>query len=459
MDKYLKPGFLWRQRVGFGICDFACNVAYILVNTYLLFYYTDVAGLGAAGVGVMFVITKFIDAGTDYMVGALADRTHTKFGQYRPWMLAGAPVLAVGMVALFCVPGGISATGKLVYAYATYILFSFGYTLVNIPMGSVIPTLSADPVERTKIVTTRMACASLGSLTSASIVLPLVMHFSHNGADWAAGYRITNFILGIVVICVVTISVFSIKEINPAPPLKKEGNIFGDLKHIFTNKPFVLVMIECFLMCAGWLGTLSAMQYYFTYIIGDVTKMALATSLMTAAQLLAQLLTSIVNKYITKRNIIQIATVFQIVAYIGLLLIPGNLTLAYLFITINGFGLGSRMVIFFSMIPDTTDYGEYLCGRSLSGTQNAFTGFMNKLSSAAMSAVISALLVWGNYDQALTVQPDSAITAIKYGFCGIPLITCLISVVVMAFYNLDKIYPEVKKEIEKRRTALENKDL
>jgi GPH family glycoside/pentoside/hexuronide:cation symporter len=209
-------------------------------------------------------------------------------------------------------------------------------------------------------------------------------------------------------------------------------------------------------MCAGWLGTLSAMQYYFTYIIGDVAKMTLATSLMTGAQLIAQLFTSVINKYITKRNILQIATVFQIVAYIGLFFIPGNLALAYVLITINGLGLGSRMVIFFSMIPDTTDYGEYLCGRSLSGTQNAFTGFMNKLASAAMSAVISALLVWGNYDQALAVQPDSAITAIKYGFCGIPLITCLVSVVVMAFYNLDKIYPDVKKEIEKRRKELEN---
>jgi GPH family glycoside/pentoside/hexuronide:cation symporter len=98
---YQTTGFKWRQRIGFGISDYACNLAYLLSNTYLLFYYTNCAGIDAAAAGFMFVVTKFIDAFTDYMVGTLVDHTDTKMGRYRPWMLVGAPVLAVGMVLLF----------------------------------------------------------------------------------------------------------------------------------------------------------------------------------------------------------------------------------------------------------------------------------------------------------------------------------------------------------------------
>lgn len=109
---YETTKFKWRQRIGFGISDYACNLAYLLANTYLLFYYTNCAGLAAGAVGFMFVVTKFIDAFTDYMVGAMIDRTDTKMGRYRPWMLYGAPVLAVGMVLLFSVPTGWSRRCK-----------------------------------------------------------------------------------------------------------------------------------------------------------------------------------------------------------------------------------------------------------------------------------------------------------------------------------------------------------
>lgn len=153
MEK-LSKGFLWKQRIGFGISDYACNLAYLMVNTYLLIFYTDVAGIPAGAAAFMFLVTKFIDGITDYIVGSLVDRTNTKIGRSRPWMLAGAPVLAIGMVLVFTTPEW-SSTGKLVWAYLTYIIFSFGYTMVNIPMGSILPTLSADSRERTKIVTSR----------------------------------------------------------------------------------------------------------------------------------------------------------------------------------------------------------------------------------------------------------------------------------------------------------------
>ena len=206
---YETTKFKWRQRIGFGISDYACNLAYLLANTYLLFYYTNCAGLAAGAVGFMFVVTKFIDAFTDYMVGAMIDRTDTKMGRYRPWMLYGAPVLAVGMVLLFSVPTGWSAGAKLAWAYVTYVIFSFGYTMVNIPMAPIVSSLSPSATERTKISTTRTVFSNLGSLTSSLFVLPMVYFFSGSkdatGTALATGYRNTNIVLGIIVIIIMAV--------------------------------------------------------------------------------------------------------------------------------------------------------------------------------------------------------------------------------------------------------------
>ena len=230
---YETTAFKWRQRIGFGISDYACNLAYLLANTYLLFYYTNCAGLAASAVGFMFVVTKFIDAFTDYMVGAMIDHTDTKMGRYRPWMLGGAPVLAVGMVLLFSVPTGWSAGAKLAWAYITYVIFSFGYTLVNIPMAPIVSALSPSPTERTKIATTRTVFSNLGSLTSSLFVIPMVYYFAGSedatGAALAAGYRNTNIVLGLMVIAIMCLCVFNTAEINPPSRAAEKSSILQDL--------------------------------------------------------------------------------------------------------------------------------------------------------------------------------------------------------------------------------------
>ena len=215
-EYYNTTFFKWRQRIGFGISDYACNLAYLLVNTYLLFYYTNCAQIGAGLIGVMFVFTKIFDGVTDYLVGVMIDRTNTKMGRNRPWMFWGAPVLAIGMVLLFCVPVEWSEGAKLAWAYITYMIFSFGYTLVNIPMGTIVPSLSADALERTKIVTARTFFANLGSLTSAAMVIPMVYYFAGgqdaSNAMLAVGYRNTNIVLGIIVIIIMWICVLNVEE-------------------------------------------------------------------------------------------------------------------------------------------------------------------------------------------------------------------------------------------------------
>lgn len=463
---YETKSFKWRQRIGFGISDYACNLAYLLANTYLLFYYTNCAGISAGAAGFMFVVTKFIDALTDYMVGAMLDRTDTKMGRYRPWMLAGAPVLAVGMVLLFSVPTGWSAGAKLAWAYITYIIFSFGYTLVNIPMAPIVTALSPSASERTKIATTRTVFSNLGSLTSSLFVLPMIYFFAGSkdatGQALATGYRNTNIVLGIIVIIIIAICVASIAEINPPTQSVQKSSLIKDLGSVFKNKYYIMLLGLVFFLFLGYLGMYGAMQYYYSYIVGDASQMPLALTLLTLLAIPTMVLAAYLNgKGVTKVKLMQFGAIVDVVGY-AILFFTSDGTIATVSLGLIGLGFGFRSSMFFSMMPDIFDYTEWQVGRNLGGTQNAISGFMNKLSSAAASAIVSALLVWGQYDAA---KLDEAIangvniaanfsrthTAINFAFGGLSLVSTVIAILVMIPYDLDKKYPEIRADLDKRQ--------
>lgn len=463
--------FKWRQRIGFGISDFACCLAYLLTNTYLLFYYTNCAGIDAGAAGVMFVITKFIDAITDYLVGIWIDRTDTKMGRYRPWMLFGAPVLAVGMVLLFSVPVSWGAMQKLIWAYVTYIIFSFGYTLVNIPMVPIVNSLSADPMERTNIVTTKQILAALGSLTSSIFVLPMVHFFAGSenatGDALASGYRMTNMVLGAVVILILVICVFNVEEVIPPTIIegKENNSISKDMKKIFKSKYFVLLITYSFFYFWGYLGMMAAIQYHFTYIIGSTSAMSVAMSLMTAVPIPVMILAAyLVSKGIGKAKLMIFGGIVDVVA-LTLMFFTSSATETCVLIGIWAFGCAFRNCLMFAAFPDVYDYTEYEVGKSLAGTQTAVMCFGSKVASALASAVVSLLLVWANYDGKLldsllasggTVSDiasgyPSVVTAIRVAFIGLSILTTIVTIVVMLPYDLDKKFPEIQAELDRRR--------
>lgn len=471
-EYYQTTSFKWRQRIGFGISDYACNLAYLLANTYLLFYYTNCAGLDPAAVGFMFVVTKFIDAFTDYMVGVLIDHTDTKMGRYRPWMLFGSPVLAVGMVLVFSVPVGWSAGAKLAWAYVTYVIFSFGYTLVNIPMAPIVSALSPDPAERTKIATSRTVFSNLGSLTSSLFVLPMVYFFSgaadsdaFNVADAAAksvGYRNANIVLGIVVVIIMCVCVFSTVEINPPTKAAQKSSFMEDMAHVFKSKYFLLILALCYCLFVGYLGMYAAMQYYYKYIIGNEMAMTIALSLLTVCAIPTMILAATLNgRGVHKVKLMQFGAIVDCVGYL-ILFLTSNATVATAALALIGLGFGFRQSMYFSMLPDVFDYTEYKFGKNMGGTQNAISGFLNKLASASSSAIISALLVWGAFDAskmdaAIAAGTDIAsafpksVTAINFAFGGLSLIATILCVVVLIPYDLDKKYPEIRAELDARQ--------
>ena len=408
--------FIWRQRIGFGISDYACNLAYLMVNTYLLIFYTDVAGIPAASAAFMFLITKFIDAFTDYMVGALVDRTNTKMGRNRPWMLA------------------------------------FGYTLVNIPMGSILPTLSADATERTKIATTRTIFSNLGSLTSASMALWLIEKLGHG--NQALGYRNTNIVFGIMVFLIMLICVASIREINLPPRTNQKTSIIKDIGYLVKNKPYMLMITYTFFLFLGYLGMFAAIAYYFKYIVGNEMMTSVAVTITTIVPIFSMLIAARLNAKYSKRNISIVGTLIQILGSLIIWIGGSNVAIVFLGVGMMGFGMGFRSNMYFSMLADVADYGEWQSGRNLAGTQMAVNGFSNKVSSACASAIVAGLLAWGAYDGTAAVQSSKANMAILFAFIILPIIANIASIVVMYFYDLDKQYDQMERELKERRKKL-----
>jgi GPH family glycoside/pentoside/hexuronide:cation symporter len=313
-----------------------------------------------------------------------------------------------------------------------------------------------------------MIFASLGSLTSSIFVLPLIHFFSGSdkatGEALAYGYRCTNIVLGLAVVIIMFICVFSIAEINPPTIEKKEkkSSFIQDMGNVFNSKYYIIILLLVYFLFVGYLGMYAAMQYYYKYIIGNETGMTIALSLLTILAIPTMLLAAYLNgKGVHKVKLMQFGAIVDAIGY-GILFFTSNGTVATAALGLIGLGFGFRSGIYYAMLPDVFDYTEYKCGKSLAGTQTAVSGFLNKVASASASAIISALLVWGAYNadaldavvaagqKVADVYPQTA-TAINFAFGGLSMVSTIICIIVLIPYDLDKKYPEIRAELDRRQ--------
>lgn len=240
--------FLYRQRFGYGLGDFACNLIWQMISLYLLYFYTDIMKLNAASIAVMFIVCRIIDAVTDVLVGFAIDKTRTRWGKSRPWFLFGAVPFAVAALLAFSVPD-ISPDGKLVYAYVTYIFLSFMYTVVNIPLASILPTLTDDMNERTVLATWRKFFAFMGSTIVSATALYLVKMVG-NGNE-AVGFRGVMGIFGVAG-CVCFLLTFALVRENNLSQTEKSATLKETIQSAAHNTPWKLFALNILFMWTGY---------------------------------------------------------------------------------------------------------------------------------------------------------------------------------------------------------------
>lgn len=440
----------WGKRIGYGIGDLGCNLVFSTMASYLMVFYTDVFGITAAAAGTMMLVTKFIDAFTDTGMGLIVDRTHTKWGQGRPYFFLGAVPFAIFTFLTFYIPD-LGSTGKLIWAYVTYCLLCTAYTVVNIPLNTIVPRLTSDIHERDVLVSTRMVCAMAGTAIVMSITAPLVRFFGKG--DEARGYLITMTVYGIAAMFIFFVTFASTKEVVPPSVSQKHSSLIEDFKGL-TGQAWILFLLNLFYFSL-YVVRSTTVIYYFKYNLGREDWLSLVGILGILSGLPMLLLLPALEKRFSKRNLM----FFSVALYIAgdLLIYIGRASSFCLLagLVITGLGIYGIFGITFAMQPDVIDYSEYKKNASVSGLIAAFQGFFVKGGMGLTSFIIGVFLKNGGYI-ANAVQTEKALSYIQICFIWIPIILCILIAVLTYFYKLDKIREEMTIELEGRREKMAN---
>lgn len=440
----------WINRIGYGAGDLGCNLVFSTMASYLMFFYTDVFGITAAAAGTLMLVTKVIDALTDTGMGVLVDRTKTRWGQGRPYFIIGALPFAIFTVLTFFVPD-FSMTGKIIWAYVTYTLLCTAYTIVNIPLNTIVPRLTSDVHERNWLVSTRMICALIGTALVMSITMPLVNYFGDGNMQ--KGFLITMSIYGVVAMLIFVFTFMNTKEVIPPTVQPGKTSLREDLKGI-TDQTIIFFVLN-FLYFALFVIRNTTIIYYFTYNLGRTDWLTFVGLFGILSGLPMLIFLPWLQKIMSKKTVLLLSTAIYILGDLVIYFGDTSPTMLIIGLAITGLGTYGIFGVTFAIQPDVIDYSEYKKHRSISGMIAAFQGFFVKGSMGLASAFIGFLLSMGGYVPNAT-QSVTALKFIEISFIWVPLIICLLIGLVAWFYKLDSKREAMSIELERRRTITEN---
>lgn len=437
-----------RQRLGYFCGMFGCNAAYSMVNTYLLMFYTDVVKLDAADLSLMFLITKLFDGVTDYLVGSLIDRTNTRLGRNKPWMLYGIPVFVFGFLLVFAAPA-FAATWRMAYAYISYIIFCFGFTMVYVPMNSIVPFMSPDPDERTNILSIGTLGGTFGVLL-AIIGVPAMIQYN-GGTSSMAGYSKTAAPLIAISAVVYFFSVVLTKETN-LPPMNKKESPLKNLRLIAGNRPFLCLLGYMLFNALELACMTSVLTYYAKYILFDESQVTVLNLVFGAGSLIGLAFAAPLGKRFSKKTLLGTLLGIVMLSWVGCWFAFDRIALIYLSVGIMSLAAGVINPNVYAVLSESVDYGEYKTGVNLAGTQTAVFGLFNKIGSALASSVIALILALGHYDNAASIQEPSAVLAIRFALSGVCFLCAAGSFASMLFYPITREkMQEIARTLQERR--------
>ena len=453
------------EKIGYGFGDMASSMFWKLFGAYLMIFYTDVFGLPAAVVGTMFLITRIWDSAFDPIVGVVADRTHSRWGKFRPYLLWLAVPFGIIGILTFVTPDW-TPTGKLIYAYVTYSLMMMIYSAINVPYASLLGVMSPNPKERNTLSTYRMTFAYIGSFIALLLFMPLVNFFSGNSKELAD--QQTGWTMAVVVIAILCIVLFFgcfawTKE--RVKPIKETQNpLKEDLKDLFKNKPWWI------LLGAGVAALVfnsirdGATVYYFKYFVVEedyatvsffgmsFLLSGLYLALGQAANIIGVIAAAPVSNRIGKRNTYMwamiIATVLSVIFY---WFDKDDLIWMFVFQALISVCAGSIFPLLWSMYADCADYSELKTGNRATGLIFSSSSMSQKFGWAIGTAVTGWLLGFFGF-QANAVQSEEAISGIKMFLSFLPAIGTILSVVFISMYPLtENKMKDITTELEHKR--------
>ena len=445
----MNKALTWREKISYGIADMGFNFYWTNIATFLLIYYTDVFGISAGAAASMMFTIKIINAFTDPMIGAAADRTTTRFGKFRPYLIWVPVPLACAAILTYTTPD-LGHDGKLVWAYGTYLLMMVCYTCINIPYNALSGVLSADPQERSTVNGLRFIFAFAGG-TLVTAATPAMVSWLGAGDD-KLGWQLTMLVWSVFASALFVLTFLNTRErIAPAPTQK--SNVAQDIRDLSRNRPWVaLFFLALIIMITITLRTTSA-AYYFKYVVGRPELMqGFVPAYMISAAIGASL-TPFLTRFIDKKKLMMILMSVTAVLSSAFFFVPKDqVTLMFALQIGMGLALGPKSPLAFSMYADTADYNEWRTGRRATAMTFAAATFSQKLGTAIAVAVIGSLFTKLGY-VANAAQSVGSQAGIVWLMSFIPAAFAVLAVAVMFFYNLDNTkLVQIQADLEARKS-------
>ncbi|NVK24576.1 MAG: MFS transporter [Gammaproteobacteria bacterium] len=439
----------WVEKVGYAAGDVASNFYWRVFDVFLFIFYTDVFGLPAAAVGTMMLVTRLVDAFSDPLMGAIADRTRTRWGKFRPYLILGILPIAAAGVLTFTVPD-VSEDGKLVWAYATYIFMMLAYTFINVPYGALMGVITSDTKERTTLTSFRFIGAFSGGTLVAYLTPELVSYLGQG--DEQLGWQLTMALYGVAAAALFYISFVTTKE-RIAPPPQQNTPVCQDIRDLTQNKPWLILfglalVIMLTITLRGSSGT-----FYFKYFVGREDLIGAFSTAYMMSLMLGAAATPIMVKYIDKKRLL-FFLMAAVAALSGLFyFVPSdNITLIFVIQIAIGLCLGPKSPLVFSMYADTADYSEWKTGRRATAMVFSAAAFAQKLGSALAGGMMGWLLGSLGY-VANQAQNEGSEMAIVLLMTLLPGFFALLSLWLIVKYPLDQSSLErLQEQLHKRKS-------
>lgn len=436
------------EKVYYGLGDCGANVAVAMCSTFLTAYYTDTVGIAAAAIGTMMLLARIFDGITDIFMGAIVDKTNTKWGKARPWLLWTAPFMGLALVLLFNVPGGLSNGGKLVYIYLTYVFQSaIVYTACNLPYNALLSRMTLDVQDRASAASARFVMTQITTLIINAVTAGLLS---------TVGWFWLSVVYGVITMILLLLCFWGAKEhldedANTGVVNVQTVPLKTSLPALLKNKYFYIQSLLFLFLYVSIVSTGSTTFYFCNIVLNNIGAITLVSMASTIPAIIVNLIMPQLVMKFGKWKMMILGSVLMIIGFLVVGAAGSNLSIAIVGIAIKGFGMGPIMSGIFAMTADVVDYGEWKTGIRSEGLVNSCTSFGMKVGIGVGSALCTWILASGGYDGMAAVQTDSAISMIRFGFGYNGAIISAICLILCVMMNIDKYIDKIQKDLEAKR--------
>lgn len=417
-----------KQALGFGIGAVGKDMVYALVSGFILYYYNDILGISGTFTGIMMMAARVFDAFNDPLMGVVVEKTNTRFGKFRPWIVTGTVTNALVLYGMFAMPASITGTRMLIYASVAYVLWGVTYTLMDIPFWSMIPAITAPGKERENLSVIGRSCAAVGYAVPTILTMLLVVRL---GSSEREGFSIFAAAVAVVFVVAELICVALVRE--KQVERQKSATVKEMFSNLIHNDQAMVVVVGIIVFNASLYLTTQLGVYFFKYDIGNSDLFSLFGTVGGVGQILSMTSLPLLRRRWGSKQILTGALGITIVGYLALfaLSMAGVKAVAPLaataFVIYIGFGLATVLTTVF--LADTVDYGEYKTGQRNESVVFSMQTFVVKLASAVSVLIAGVGIDLIGLDDTVAVQSAGTLLGLRLLMVALPVAGLLFSIV------------------------------